>query len=180
MTITTRMIRLLAAIMLPVFLAACAGKSVDAVPVSNFNSDRYLGTWYEIARLDHSFERGLSNVTATYGKRPDGQISVINRGFNDKEGKFEQATGRAKFAGDPSTGQLRVSFFGPFYGDYIIFGLGNDYRHAYISGGNDKYLWLLSRSRTVSPTIRRNFIKRANALGYDTSALIWVDQSRSK
>lgn len=163
-----------------VLLSACAGKSIDAIPVSDFNSQRYLGKWYEIARLDHSFERGLSNVTASYAKRSDGQIKVVNRGFDDEADRFKQATGRAKFADDPSSGKLRVSFFGPFFGDYIIFGLSDDYRHAYVSGGNDKYLWLLSRSRSVPPSVRRDFIKRANALGYDTGALIWVDQSRTE
>ncbi len=175
----TRVIGLIAACVMSMLVSACAGKSIDAVPVSGFNSDRYLGKWYEIARLDHSFERGLSNVTANYAKRADGRISVVNRGYNDKAGAFEEATGRARFAGGPSTGKLRVSFFGPFYGDYIVFGLGKDYRHAYISGGSDKYLWLLSRTPSVPPSVRRDFVSQATALGYDTGALIWVDQKRS-
>ncbi len=167
-------------LLLSAVLAGCAGKSIDAVPVSGFDADRYLGTWYEIARLDHSFERGLSNVTATYSRRPDGQIAVVNQGFRDRTGETDKAEGRAKFADGPSTGSLRVSFFGPFYGDYIIFGLSPDYRHAFVSGGSERYLWLLSKSPSVPAAVRRDFLKRATALGYDTDALIWVDQSRNR
>lgn len=172
----------LALVILPVLLlSACAGNKVDAVPVSGFEADRYLGRWYEIARLDHVFERGLSNVSARYSNRRDGKIKVLNRGYHDGDGAFREATGKAKFAGDPSQGHLRVSFFGPFYGDYIIFGLDKTgYRYAYVSGGRDNYLWLLSRSPTVSPAVRRDFLKRAEALGYDTDSLIWVDQSRAE
>ena len=122
-------------------LAACASNPVNAVPVAEFDADRYLGTWYEVARLDHSFERGLSHVTANYTKRDDGKITVLNRGYSEKKGEFEDAQGKAKFAADESTGHLKVSFFGPFYGDYIIFGLDKaDYSRAYVSGGKDNYL----------------------------------------
>ncbi|GGX76270.1 hypothetical protein GCM10011309_27880 [Litorimonas cladophorae] len=161
-------------------LTACAGNPVAAVPVSGFETDRYLGTWYEVARLDHSFERGLSNVTANYTKRDDGKITVLNRGYNEKKGKFEDAVGKAKYASDPTTGHLKVSFFGPFYGNYIIFDLDKtDYSTAYISGGKDNYLWLLSRTPNVSDATRADFLKQSKALGYNTDSLIWVDHSRS-
>ncbi len=161
-------------------LAACAGKPVPVEPVSDFDVQDYLGTWYEIARLDHSFERGLSNVTANYSFRDDGKIRVINRGFDAEKGSYDEAEGKAKFAEDETTGALKVSFFGPFYGNYIIFELDRpDYQYAFVSGGTEDYLWLLARDPEVSDDVRQAFLTEAAALGYDTDALIWVDQSRS-
>lgn len=172
--------KILYMILLPTLaLTACGGNLINAVPVTDFESDRYLGTWYEIARLDHSFERGLSNVTATYTQRDDGAITVFNRGYKDKTGVYEDARGKAKFAINDTTGHLKVSFFGPFYGDYIIFDLDKtDYSYASISGGRDKYLWLLSRTPSVSDAVKDQFIKSSEALGYETGGLIWVDHSR--
>lgn len=159
-------------------LIGCSATPVPVEPVKDFDADAYLGTWYEIARLDHSFERGLSNVTANYSYRDDGKIRVINRGYNDEKGKYEQAEGKAKFAEDEEIGALRVSFFGPFYGDYIIFDLDQSAEvYAFVSGGTDKYLWLLSRAPEVSDDVKDDFLGQAAALGYDTDALIWVDQS---
>lgn len=159
-------------------LIGCSATPVPVEPVQNFNAEDYLGTWYEIARLDHSFERGLSNVTANYSYRDDGKIRVINRGYNDEKGKYEEAEGKAKFAEDEETGALRVSFFGPFYGDYIIFGLDqSEDGYSFVSGGTEEYLWLLSRTPVVSDSVKDEFLAQAAALGYDTDALIWVDQS---
>lgn len=169
---------LLPAFLLLPLLTACAGNPVNAVPVGEFETDRYLGTWYEVARLDHSFERGLSQVSATYTRRDDGKIKVENRGFKENSGEFKDATGKAKFADASDTGHLKVSFFGPFYGDYIIFDLDAAYSRAYVSGGKDNYLWLLSRTPTVSESVRQDFIAKSAALGYDTDSLIWVDQSK--
>lgn len=161
-------------------LIGCAGKPVTVEPVQGFNADRYLGTWYEIARLDHSFERGLTNVTATYSYREDGMIKVLNRGVEAGKEEYNEAVGKAKFATDSQTGHLKVSFFGPFYGDYIIFDLDQDaYAYAFISGGKDNYLWLLAREPRVSDELKARFVEEAKSLGYDTDALIWVDQSRS-
>ena len=161
-------------------LASCAGNTIKVDPVTEFNSERYLGTWYEIARLDHVFERGLTDVTANYTRRDDGKITVLNKGYKTNSGKLKQATGNAKFAESETTGHLKVSFFGPFYGDYIIFDLERDnYAQAYISGGNDKYLWLLSRTPTIPSTIREDFLEKSQALGYDTNSIIWVEQSRA-
>ncbi len=162
-------------------LTACAGNPVNAVPVSSFETDRYLGTWYEVARMDHSFERGLSNVTANYSIRDDGKIKVENRGYKDSKGEFEDAVGKAKFAGNETTGHLKVSFFGPFYGDYIIFDLDKaNYTYAYVSGGKDNYLWLLSRTPTISETVRSSFLTQSKALGYDTDSLIWIEHDKAK
>lgn len=167
-----------------VLLSACAGNPVAAMPVTGFDSDRYLGTWYEVARLDHSFERGLSHVSATYSRREDGMIKVLNRGLKDSTGTYKDATGKAKFADESEAGtqigHLKVSFFGPFYGDYIIFDMDQiDYSRAYVSGGKDNYLWLLSRTPTISESVRQDFIQKSSALGYDTDSLIWVDQSKA-
>jgi apolipoprotein D and lipocalin family protein len=159
-------------------LAGCAGTPVNAVPVSGFEADKYLGTWYEVARLNNSFERGLSAVTATYSKRDDDGIKVLNRGCNVAKGKWKDATGKAYFTEDETIGKLKVSFFGPFYGDYIVFDLGTpDYDHAYVSGGSSKYLWLLARTPQVSETRKADFIQKSKALGYETDTLIWVDHA---
>lgn len=160
-------------------LTGCAGHPIAAEPVTGFDADRYLGTWYEVARLDHRFERGLSNVSATYTRREDGKITVQNRGFKDKSATYKTATGKAKFADSSDVGHLKVSFFGPFYGDYIIFDLDTAaYSRAYVSGGKDNYLWLLSRTPTVSDSVRQDFIAKSEALGYDMDGIIWVDQSK--
>jgi len=162
-------------------LTGCAGNPINAVPVTGFDSERYLGTWYEVARMDHSFERGLSNVTANYTQRDDGKITVLNKGYKDKRGAFKDAKGKAKFAADETTGHLKVSFFGPFYGDYIIFDLDKvSYQHAFVSGGRDNYLWLLSRTPAVTEPVKQSFISKSSDLGYATDDLIWVDQSRNK
>lgn len=160
--------------------AACASTPVDAVPVTKFDSERYLGKWYEIARLDHGFERGLSEVTATYSKREDGGIKVENKGCKVAKSKWKDATGKAYFTKGESVGQLKVSFFGPFYGKYIVFDLDQEnYAHAYISGGSTKYLWLLSRTPQISAEQKSDFIAKSQSLGYDTDALIWVEQTGS-
>lgn len=158
------------------FLSGCAGTPVKAVPVTGFEADKYLGTWYEIARLDNSFERGLSAVTATYSKRDDDGIKVVNRGCNVAKGKWKEATGKAYFTEDETIGKLKVSFFGPFYGDYIIFDLDTPgYDHAYVSGGSTKYLWLLARTPQISEARKADFIQKSKALGYETDTLVWVE-----
>ena len=159
-------------------LTACAGNPVNAVPVTGFDTEKYLGTWYEVARLDHGFERGLSHVSATYTRREDGKITVLNQGYKASSKKTKTAKGKAKLAADSTTGHLKVSFFGPFYGDYIIFDLDKTaYSRAYVSGGRDNYLWLLSRTPAISDTARADFLAKSEALGYDTDNLIWVNHS---
>lgn len=151
------------------------------VPVKNFNVSRYLGKWYEIARLDHSFERGLSNVTAEYELRSDDGINVINRGFLAEENKWKVAEGKAYFVGSRDEGHLKVSFFGPFYGSYIIFDLDQEnYQYAFVSGYNTSYLWLLSRTPTVSEDVKKRFVEKSKELGFDTNALIFTEQNLAK
>ena len=169
--------RLLLTAALMLGLAGCTGLPDDIEPVGNFNKDRYLGTWYEIARLDHSFEEGLSQVTAEYTENDDGSIKVINRGYNQAEEEWQEAEGRAVFVGDSNTGHLKVSFFGPFYASYVVFGLDEDYSTAYITGYNRDYLWLMSRTPEVSDQILAEFKETARERGFDLDELIIVDQS---
>lgn len=144
-------------------------------PVSNFELDRYLGRWYEVARLDHSFERNLEAVSAEYALRDDGGIKVINSGRNIDSGQIQQAEGRAYFVEDPSIGHLKVSFFGPFFGSYVIFELDQeDYQYAFVAGNTTDYLWLLSRSPKVSEELLGKFKSRAVELGFDLQELIMV------
>lgn len=159
-------------------LTACTGLPEGVQPVKPFEVERYLGKWYEIARLDHSFERGLSSVTADYTMRPEGGIRVINRGYSSAEQKWEQAEGKAFFVKDSDTGYLKVSFFGPFYGSYVIFELDQDYQYAFVSGPNRDYLWLLSRQPVISESLRQHFIDRARQNGFDVDKLIFVDQQQ--
>ena len=159
-------------------MGACTGKPVKVEPVSGFELERYLGTWYEIARLDHSFERGLENVTANYSMRDDGGVRVINRGFSTQEEQWEEAEGKAYFVGESDVGWLKVSFFGPFYGSYIVFDLdAESYQYAFVSGPDTSYLWLLSRTPTVAADVLQRFRKQAEELGFDTGELIEVRQS---
>lgn len=157
-----------------VLLVSCTGLPDNVEPVSQFDTEQYLGTWYEIARLDHSFERNLERVTATYGLNEDGSISVLNKGFNTEKGEWRQAEGVAKPMGSSDIAHLKVSFFGPFYGTYAVFEIADDYSHAFVSGYNTDYLWLLAREPDVSTEVRQRFINESQALGFDTSKLIWV------
>ena len=157
-----------------VLLVSCTGLPDNVEPVSQFDTEQYLGTWYEIARLDHSFERNLERVTATYGLNEDGSISVLNKGFNTEKDEWRQAEGVAKPMGSSDIAHLKVSFFGPFYGTYAVFELADYYSHAFVSGYNTDYLWLLAREPDVSTEVRQRFINESQALGFDTSKLIWV------
>jgi len=169
--------RLLAGLCLLLLLAACTGMPEGVRPVTGFELERYLGKWYEIARLDHSFERGLSRVTAEYSMRDDGGVRVVNRGFAAEKGEWDEAQGRAYFVESPDLGYLKVSFFGPFYGSYVVFELDREgYQYAFISGPDTSYLWLLARTPTVSEDVLQRFIERSGSLGFDTEAIILVDQ----
>ena len=159
-------------------LTACVTMPDAVRPVQGFELERYLGTWYEIARLDHSFERGLSRVTADYSMRDDGGVRVINRGFLAAKGAWKEAEGKAYFVESEDVGFLKVSFFGPFYGSYVVFELDQQgYQYAFISGWNTSYLWLLARTPTVSDEIMGRFVDQAAELGFDTDALIFVEQA---
>lgn len=158
------------------FLVGCVSKPSGIEPVSNFELNRYLGKWYEIARLDHSFERGLTKVTATYALRDDGGVSVTNSGFDTRKGKWERAEGKAYFVNGSDSGYLKVSFFGPFYGAYVIFELDTDnYQYAFVSGPNRDFLWLLAREPVAEPELIEKFVAEAELRGFDVDELIYVE-----
>lgn len=165
--------------LLALALAGCTGKPENVIPVDKFNASSYLGKWYEIARLDHSFERGLSRVTADYSMREDGAIKVLNRGYNEAKKEWKEAEGKASFVGKPDVGYLKVSFFGPFYGSYIVFDLDQqNYQYSMVSGPDTSYLWILSRTPTLDEATKKRLVAKAQALGFDTSKLIYVAQDQ--
>jgi len=166
----------LVSILMLFLLTGCSGTPDGLTPVSGFDGQRYLGTWYEIARLDHSFERGLERVTAHYSLNPDGSIRVINRGYDPAQQQWRQAEGLAKFVSSPDVGHLKVSFFGPFYGGYNVLLLDADYQYALVSGPNRDYLWLLARTPTLAPTTYDQVLEQARQMGFDTQQLIRVKQ----
>jgi len=171
--------RLLAlpSLMVSILLGGCTGLPDGVEPVSGFELSRYLGKWHEIARLDHSFERGLTQVTAEYSLREDGGVRVINRGFSAADNEWRQAEGKAYFVRGESEGYLKVSFFGPFYGSYVIFELDRkDYQYAFISGPDRSYLWLLARMPQVPDALVERFVAKAKALGFDTDNLIFASR----
>lgn len=160
-------------------LGGCLGMPESVQPVSGFELNRYLGKWYEIARLDHSFERGLSQVTAEYSLGRDGRVVVVNRGYSNAERKWKESTGKAYLVGAQTEGYLKVSFFGPFYGSYVIFELDHEnYQHAFVSGPDTNFLWLLSRSPAVDEEVMQEFIARSKSSGFDTDKLIYVDHGK--
>lgn len=161
---------------LVMFISGCVGLPDNIKPVRDFDLDRYIGKWYEIARLDHSFERGLSRVTAEYSIREDGGVKVINRGYSEKDKSWEQAEGKAYFVKEPDTGYLKVSFFGPFYGAYVVFAIDhNDYQYSLVSGPNKSYLWLLARDPNIDKKQIDFLVNKAKVLGFDTENLIYVE-----
>jgi apolipoprotein D and lipocalin family protein len=163
-----------------VFLGGCAGIPKDVRPVGRFDLARYLGTWHEIARLDHRFERGLTNITATYTMRDDGGVRVVNRGFRPDTGKWEEAIGRAYFVGKPDVGSLKVSFFGPFYGGYNVIDLDHHgYQYALICGPTRSYLWILARQPTLEESTMRALVDKARDLGFEVDKLIYVTHDPS-
>ena len=162
--------------LLCVFLSACAGIPEGIQPVTGFQVERYLGKWYDRARLDHPFERGLEQVSAEYSQREDGDIRVLNRGFNTRQQKFEEAEGRAKFVGQPDVGQLKVSFFGPFYGGYNIVELDPNYQYVLVAGNNRDYLWILARTPQLEAAVQQRLVAKAKSLGFATDQLIFVKQ----
>ena len=166
---------------LALLISGCATAPPSGVtPITGFELNRYLGQWYEIARLDHPFERGLSNIGAHYSLRDDGGVTVLNRGYSDQAKVWKEAEGRAYFIGDPTVGSLKVSFFGPFYGGYHIVALDREnYSYAMISGPSRDYLWILARSRRLPPAVLDGLLQQARALGFATEQLIMVKQDRN-
>jgi len=163
-------------IVLVFLLTGCVGIPENVKPVDNFRLEKYLGAWYEIARLDHSFERDLTRVTANYSLRDDGGVRVLNRGYSVKEKRWKEAEGKAYFVRGTDQGYLKVSFFGPFYGSYIVFELDHEnYQYSLVCGPDKSYLWLLARNPEMKKDLKDSLIAKAATLRFDTSKLIFVD-----
>lgn len=158
-------------------LYSCATIPKGATAVTPFNKEKYLGKWYEIARLDFKFEKNLNNTTAEYSLRKDGKIKVDNNGYNVKTQKWKQAIGKAKFVGDENVAKLKVSFFGPFYSGYNVIAIDAEYKYALIFGKNTDYMWILSHETTIPENIKNDYLKIAKEIGYNTEELIWVEHN---
>lgn len=170
--------RIFLVVLISLFMNGCLGLPDGVYPVDEFDLNKYMGKWYEIARLDHSFERGLDRVTAEYSVRNDGGVRVINKGFSIAQNKWKEAEAKAYFVRGQDDGYLKVSFFGPFYGSYVVFELDKkNYQYAFVTGSNTSYLWLLSRTPTVSKELVDQFVKRSKELGFDTDNLIFVEHN---
>lgn len=157
---------------------SCSSIPRKASAVNGFEVSRYLGTWYEIARFDYRFERNLDNVTANYSMINEKEIRVLNRGYDYVKKEWKSATGTARFRKEKTVAALKVSFFKPFYTGYNVVALDKDYKYAMVAGKNLNYLWLLSREKTMPAEIRNAYLKQAAELGYDTTALIWVNHDK--
>jgi apolipoprotein D and lipocalin family protein len=152
----------------------CVSIPDNITPVTSFQIERYLGKWYEIARLDHRFERGLTQISAEYSMRQDGGLKVLNRGYSNEKQEWSEAEGRGYFVQSPNEAYLKVSFFGPFFGSYIVFELDTvNYQYALISGPDKSYFWLLARTPTIDDNLKKKLIAKAAALGFDTTKLIF-------
>lgn len=172
--------RFVISIILTLILTGCLGMPETVTPVENFELNRYLGKWYEIARLDHSFERGLERITAEYSMRDDGGVSVVNRGYSIEDNEWKVAEGKAYFVDDENKGYLKVSFFGPFYGSYVVFEIDQEgYEYAFVSGPDTSYLWLLSRTPQPRQEIIEKFKRISKELGFDTNKLIFVNHDEN-
>lgn len=168
--------RILTVIIAILVLTGCLGMPKKVTPIESFELSRYLGKWYEIARLDHSFERGLEKVSAEYSLMDDGGVSVINRGYSLEDAEWKEANGKAYFVNDDTEGYLKVSFFGPFYGSYVIFEIDREnYEYAFVSGPDNSYLWLLARKPDLPNNVIEEFINISKELGFNTDELIFVN-----
>jgi len=158
---------------------SCSTLPEGAKAIENFDKKEYLGKWYEIARLDVSFEKNLNNTSAEYSLNEDGTIRVVNRGYNTKKKKWTKAVGKAKFVGEENIGRLKVSFFGPFYGGYNVVALDPEYKYALVAGSSLKYLWLLSRETSVPDKVKSDYLQIAEEIGYNTADLLWIEHDKS-
>lgn len=160
-------------------LNSCSvGVPKGATAVQNFNSKKYLGKWYEIARFDYRFEKNMNNVTATYSMKDNGNIKVDNKGYDYVKNKWKESIGEAKFVDNDNVAMLKVSFFKPIWAGYNVIDIDEDYKYALVVGSNLDYLWILSREKTIPDSYRQRFIDKAKKLGYKTENLIWVEHDK--
>ncbi|MBP4137493.1 lipocalin family protein [Flavobacterium geliluteum] len=151
-----------------------------AAAVTNFDISKYLGKWFEIARLDFKYEKGLSNVTAEYSLNDNGTLKVDNKGYDVRKDKWEQSIGKAKFVKKDNVGMLKVSFFGPFYAGYNVIAVDENYKYALVVGENLKYMWILSRETTMPESVKADFLIKAQDIGYNVSDLVWVQHDKAQ
>lgn len=158
--------------------ASCASIPQGVTAVSPFEKDKYLGKWYEVARFDFRFERGLNNTTAEYSLNSNGTIKVVNRGYDYEKKIWKEAIGKAKFVRGDSIAMLKVSFFGPFYGGYNVIAIDPEYKYALVSGSSFDYLWILSKEKTIPAEIKSLYLEKADKLGYKVSNLLWIEHAK--
>lgn len=180
MTNTKKFYIAIACLAVIVLMTSCKYQPETAKPINNFNLDRYLGKWYEIARFDYKFEKNLDNVTAEYSLKDDGNVKVLNSGYHVVENKWKSAEGKAKFRGDKNAAALKVSFFGPFYSGYNVVAIDDNYKYALVAGESLDYLWILSRETTIPDNVKNEYLQIAKSIGYDTNKLIWVKHDKAK
>ncbi len=174
----SKIISLIVVIGIIILFNSCASIPQKAKPVENFEVNRYLGTWYEVARFDFRFEKDLDNTSANYTLDKKGNVIVLNSGYNFVKKKWSKADGLAKFRGDKNIAALKVSFFGPFYSGYNVIALDENYQYALIAGKSLDYLWILSRTKELPDEIKTEYLKIAEDIGYDTSRLIWIKHDK--
>jgi apolipoprotein D and lipocalin family protein len=177
--ISMRKLWAVGAVYLVALLSACSTAPPEGLQgVKPFDAQRYQGTWYEIARLDHSFERNMMDVSARYTVQADGSVQVVNRGFNTVKNEWKEAVGKALFTGDTDRGSLKVSFFGPFYGGYHVVALDTDYRWSMVVGPDRNYLWILARDKQLDPALKAQLLRQAQVFRLPAEQLIWVTHTR--
>jgi apolipoprotein D and lipocalin family protein len=175
---TNRLKHVTALLLSLVALGGCTKVPEGLQPVQDFTLERFMGTWYEIARLDHGFERGSDNVTAEFIAEGEDGFKLVNRGYREKTGQWTEDTGQGSFAGDKNIGSLKVSYFGPFYGGYHIIDLDKDhYRYAMVTGPSRSILWILSREKTMDDKTYSALVAKAMHWGFDVKKLILVNQN---
>ena len=158
-----------------IILNSCSvGIPKGATAIQNFDSEKYLGKWYEIARFDYRFEKNLDNVTATYSLNSDGTIKVDNKGYDYVKKEWKQSVGEARFVNSKNEARLKVTFFKPFWAGYNVIDIDENYQNVLVVGKNLDYIWILSREKTIPENMKQRFLNKAKELGYDTSKLIWV------
>ena len=166
-----------AVILLALLLTGCLGTPDNIKPVSNFKLEKYLGTWYEIARFNFIHEEGLNQVTAIYSLRSADEVKVVNRGYETEKSRWKESEGKAFFVDGKDKGYLKVSFFWPFYSSYVVFDVDENYQYALVTGSDKSNLWILSRTPTISEELKASLVAKAKAQGFDTSKLVYVDQT---
>ncbi len=159
-------------------LTSCSSIPKGVTAVSPFDKELYLGKWYEIARFDFKFERGLNNTTAEYSLRNDGKIRVTNRGYDYEKKEWKEAIGKAKFVNEDSVAMLKVSFFGPFYSGYNVIAIDPEYKYALVCGASFDYMWILSREKSIPNNIKEEYVAKAEKLGFNTSNLLWIEHNK--